>query len=150
MLEDSQVNELQMIAGGAAYAKAMPGNPYDGHTLATVIPEMENLIGNTIECILADAGYRGHNAPPDYKFRGYTAADASACVAMATGTPDCAEYASSAAESVLLGILNISAPAEVVINRLRCNGSLIVLESLNPDGTTPAEVLSLDGAWRVS
>ena len=29
-------------------------------------------IGNTIERILADAGYRGHNAPPDYKFRVYT------------------------------------------------------------------------------
>ena len=51
---------------------ALPGNPYDGHTLATVIPAMENMIGNTIERLLADAGYRGHNAPPDYKFRVYT------------------------------------------------------------------------------
>ena len=49
--------------------KALPGNPYDGHTLATVIPEMEALVGNTIARILADKGYRGHNAPPDYKFR---------------------------------------------------------------------------------
>lgn len=49
--------------------KAMPGKPYDGHTLATVIPEMEALIGNTIERVIADKGYRGHNAPPDYKFR---------------------------------------------------------------------------------
>ena len=47
----------------------MPGKPYDGHTLATVIPEMEALIGNTIERVIADKGYRGHNAPPDYKFR---------------------------------------------------------------------------------
>ena len=51
---------------------ALPGDPYDGHTLATVIPAMENMIGNTIERLLADAGYRGHNAPPDYKFRIYT------------------------------------------------------------------------------
>ena len=51
------------------HVKALPGNPYDGHTLATVIPDMEALIGNTIERILADKGYRGHNAPPDYKFR---------------------------------------------------------------------------------
>jgi hypothetical protein len=29
--------------------------------------------------------------------------------------------------------------------RLRCNGSLMILESLNPDGTTAAEVLSTDG-----
>jgi transposase, IS5 family len=30
---------------------------------------MEALVGNTITRILADKGYRGHNAPPDYKFR---------------------------------------------------------------------------------
>ncbi|MGY4496151.1 hypothetical protein ACVWYH_000078 [Bradyrhizobium sp. GM24.11] len=34
--------------------KALPGNPYDGHTLATVIPDMEVLVGNTIARILAD------------------------------------------------------------------------------------------------
>jgi len=51
------------------HVKALPGNPYDGHTLKTVIPDMEALVGNTIERILADKGYRGHNAPPDYKFR---------------------------------------------------------------------------------
>jgi hypothetical protein len=33
----------------------LPGNPYDGHTLATVIPAMEDMIGNTIERLLADA-----------------------------------------------------------------------------------------------
>jgi IS5 family transposase len=57
----------------AVHAKAIPGNPYDGHTLATVIPEMEALIGNTLQRIIADAGYRGHNAPAQYKFRVYTA-----------------------------------------------------------------------------
>src|SRR5450631_1441005 len=51
------------------HVKALPGNPYDGDTLATVIPEMEALVGNTIARILTDKGYRGHNAPPDYKFR---------------------------------------------------------------------------------
>ncbi|MGY3408322.1 hypothetical protein ACVWZV_004435 [Bradyrhizobium sp. GM5.1] len=30
---------------------------------------MEALVGSTIERILADKGYRGHNAPPDHKFR---------------------------------------------------------------------------------
>jgi IS5 family transposase len=54
------------------HVKALPGNPYDGHILATIIPEMEGLIGNTIERILADKGYRGHNAPSDYKFRVFT------------------------------------------------------------------------------
>jgi transposase, IS5 family len=33
---------------------------------------MEAIVGNTIERILADKGYRGHNAPPDYKFRVFT------------------------------------------------------------------------------
>jgi hypothetical protein len=33
-----------------------------------VIPD-EELVANTIERILADKGYRDHNAPPDYKFR---------------------------------------------------------------------------------
>ncbi|MFL6840649.1 MAG: IS5 family transposase [Bradyrhizobium sp.] len=51
------------------HVKALPGNPYDGHTLKTVIPDMEALVGNSIERILADKGYRGHNGPPDYKFR---------------------------------------------------------------------------------
>jgi hypothetical protein len=33
------------------------------------IPDMEALVGNTTARILADKGYRGHNAPPDYKSR---------------------------------------------------------------------------------
>src|SRR5258708_8630806 len=56
----------------AIHAQALPGNPYDGHTLARVIPAIEQLVGNTIERIHTDAGYRGHNAPPDYKFKVYT------------------------------------------------------------------------------
>jgi len=38
---------------------------YDGHTLGTVIPQMEALIGNVLDRCITDAGYRGHNAPPD-------------------------------------------------------------------------------------
>jgi IS5 family transposase len=37
-----------------------------------VIPDLEALVGNRLERIVADAGYRGHNAPPDYKFRIHT------------------------------------------------------------------------------
>ncbi len=29
------------------HVKALPGNRYAGHTLATVIPDMEAIIGNT-------------------------------------------------------------------------------------------------------
>ena len=67
----SVTTTLKHAAGGqfVTHVKALPGNPYDGHTLATVIPEMEALVGNTIERAFLDKGYRGHNAPPDYKFR---------------------------------------------------------------------------------
>jgi IS5 family transposase len=37
-----------------------------------VVPAMEQLVGAAIERLLADAGYRGHNAPPDYKFKVHT------------------------------------------------------------------------------
>ena len=70
----SVATTLAPARGGqfVTHVKALPGNPYDGHTLATVIPEMEALIGNAIDRILADKGYRGHNAPPDYRFRVFT------------------------------------------------------------------------------
>ena len=65
---------LKRCKGGqfAIHAKALPGRPYDGHTLATVIPEIKALTGVTLKRILADAGYRGHNAPGIYKLRVFT------------------------------------------------------------------------------
>lgn len=45
------------------HAKALPGNPYDGHTLAEVVRETEALTGRKIERVYADKGYRGHHAP---------------------------------------------------------------------------------------
>jgi IS5 family transposase len=70
----SVATTLKHSKGGqfVVHAQALPGNPYDGHTLAGVIPAIEQLVGNTIERLHADAGYRGHNAPPDYKFKIYT------------------------------------------------------------------------------
>src|ERR1700716_2299798 len=67
----SVATTLSHAKGGqfVTHVKSMPGNPYDGHTLATVIPDMEMLVGNTIERLLLDKGYRGHNAPPEYRFR---------------------------------------------------------------------------------
>lgn len=55
------------------HAKALPGKPYDGHTLATVIPEIEAIVGAALQRIIADAGYKGHNAPPEHRFKVYTA-----------------------------------------------------------------------------
>ncbi|RAZ91841.1 IS5 family transposase [Mesorhizobium hawassense] len=71
----SLATTLERSKGGqfALHAKALPGNPYDGHTLAAIIPDMEKTIGNEIGRILADAGYRGHNAPESHKFRVFTA-----------------------------------------------------------------------------
>ena len=54
-----------------AHVKALPGNPYDGHTLANVIPEIEAQTGAKLARIVADRGYRGHNAPPDHEFKVY-------------------------------------------------------------------------------
>jgi transposase, IS5 family len=56
---------LKHSKGGqfVAHAQARPGNPDDGHTLAAVIPAIEQLLGNTIERLHADAGRRGDNAP---------------------------------------------------------------------------------------
>ena len=45
------------------HAKALPGNPYDGHTLATVIEATERLTGCAIERGYVDKGYRGHDTP---------------------------------------------------------------------------------------
>jgi transposase, IS5 family len=55
------------------HVQALPGKPYDGHTLATVIPAIEAQIGATLKRIIADAGYKGHRAPETHRFRVYTA-----------------------------------------------------------------------------
>jgi IS5 family transposase len=45
------------------HAKALPGNPYDGHTLAEVLAETQALTGREIERVYVDKGYVGHKAP---------------------------------------------------------------------------------------
>ncbi len=74
-IKASIATTLNRCKGGqfAVHARALPGRPYDGHTLATIIPEIEALTGATLKRILADAGYRGHNAPQSHKFRVFTA-----------------------------------------------------------------------------
>lgn len=42
------------------HAKALPGNPYDGHSLGDVIEATEKLTGCRIERAYVDKGYRGH------------------------------------------------------------------------------------------
>jgi len=43
------------------HAKALHGNPFDGHTLGPVIADMERLIGVSPRRIHVDKGYRGHS-----------------------------------------------------------------------------------------
>jgi IS5 family transposase len=45
------------------HAKALPGNPYDGHTLRAAIGDTQRLTGREIERAYVDKGYRGHDAP---------------------------------------------------------------------------------------
>jgi transposase, IS5 family len=71
----SVATPLQRSRGGqfVAHVKALPGNPYDGHTLATIIPAIEDTIGVSLGKIVADAGYRGHNAPKGKMFKVHVA-----------------------------------------------------------------------------
>jgi IS5 family transposase len=45
------------------HAAALPGTPYDGHTLRAVIEDTQRLTGREIERVYVDKGYRGHDAP---------------------------------------------------------------------------------------
>jgi len=49
------------------HAKALHGNPYDGHTLGPVIAGLEKLTGVAVRRIHGDKGYRGHNYPDRFK-----------------------------------------------------------------------------------
>ncbi len=61
----SLATPIHRCKGGqfVAHIAALPGNPYDGHTLAKVVPEITRQIGVNLQRIIADARYRGHNAP---------------------------------------------------------------------------------------
>jgi IS5 family transposase len=43
------------------HAKALHGNPFDGHTLGPVVADMEKLTGVEVKRIHVDKGYRGHS-----------------------------------------------------------------------------------------
>ncbi len=43
-------------------ARALPGNPFDGHTLAAQIAQTERVTGVPVERAYVDRGYRGHDA----------------------------------------------------------------------------------------
>jgi transposase, IS5 family len=49
------------------HAKALHGNPFDGHTLRPVVAELEALTGVETRRIHVDRGYRGHNHPQKFR-----------------------------------------------------------------------------------
>src|SRR4051812_15066281 len=71
----SVATPLHRCRGGqfVAHVQALPGNPYDGHTLSTVIPAIEATIGAELDRVVTGAGYRGHHAPKEKRFRVYVA-----------------------------------------------------------------------------
>jgi IS5 family transposase len=62
----SVVTPLYRCKGGQffTHVAALPGNPYDGHTLETILPAIIHQTGGSLTQVIADTGYRGHKAPP--------------------------------------------------------------------------------------
>ena len=50
-------NKSNFVVGGMA----LPGNPFDGHTLTTALDQVRRLTGSVIEEAFVDRGYRGHS-----------------------------------------------------------------------------------------
>jgi transposase, IS5 family len=70
----SLATPLRRCRGGqfVAHVAALPGNPYDGHTLATVLPAITRQNGTSLIRIITDDGYCGHKAPPEQTSCVYT------------------------------------------------------------------------------
>ncbi|MGX7745901.1 IS5 family transposase [Rhodopseudomonas parapalustris] len=49
------------------HAKALHGNPFDGHTLGPIVADLEKLTGVEVQRIHVDKGYRGHSYPNRFK-----------------------------------------------------------------------------------
>jgi hypothetical protein len=68
--------QRQRQRGPKVYSSSPMSRPcrqsYDGHTLAKVIPAITQQIGASLTRVIADAGYRGHNAPRTKGLRVYT------------------------------------------------------------------------------
>jgi IS5 family transposase len=59
------ITTTNRVAPGGQFvlgARALPGNPFDGHTLAAQIAQTERITATPIERAYVDRGYRGHDA----------------------------------------------------------------------------------------
>src|SRR5215203_1403956 len=70
-VKGSVATPLRRCRGGpfGAQVQALPGPPYDGPTLARVIPAIEATVGAELARIVPDAGSKGHPAPKEKRFR---------------------------------------------------------------------------------
>lgn len=70
-VKGSVATPLRRGRGGqvGAHGQARPGHPYDGPTLARVIPAIEATVGAELARIVTDAGSKGHPAPKEKRFR---------------------------------------------------------------------------------
>ena len=48
-------------------AKALHGNPFDGHTLGQIIADLQKRTGDEVQRIHVDKSYRGHNYPNRFR-----------------------------------------------------------------------------------
>lgn len=59
----TKVSIATTLAGGFVVGmRSMPGNPYDGHTLADALQQVETLTDQRPSLAVVDRGYRGHGA----------------------------------------------------------------------------------------
>ena len=49
------------------HARALHGNPFDGHTLAAAVADVETISGVEVRLIHVDKGYRGHDYPDRFR-----------------------------------------------------------------------------------
>jgi IS5 family transposase len=52
---------VSSLGGWFVGAKSFMGNPYDGHTLAEQLKQVDSMVGNQVSQVHVDMGYRGHN-----------------------------------------------------------------------------------------
>jgi transposase, IS5 family len=59
----TKVSVATTLDGGLVVGiRAMPGNPYDGHTLGEALQQVETLTDQRVSLAVVDRGYRGHGA----------------------------------------------------------------------------------------
>jgi IS5 family transposase len=49
------------------HARALHGNPFEGHTLAVAVADIEKISGVEVKRIHVEKGYRGHDYPDRFR-----------------------------------------------------------------------------------